>query len=746
MHLERLEIHGFKSFAKKSELTFPATTTAIVGPNGSGKSNVAEALRFVLGEQSVKSMRGKRGEDMIWGGSESVGRSNRASVRVVINNAQRTLPMDSDSITIGRVVHRDGQNEYLLNEKAVRLKDVHELLAAGNIGPSGHHIISQGEADRVLAATPMERRAMIEEALGLKVYQFKKQDAEKKLHKTQQNLHEVHALRKELAPHLNYLKREIEKQEEADALRKDLHTSYAEYLYREDRYLAYHTDRLQREIAALRDEVTNTENAVQKLEESDSAKTNDETDTSEHETKLRDAVSEARRARDELAQKKSAATARLGVLSEQIEALTHAADTEVTISENAAREIVAKIDEEVAHAQSVSDVEALQATVQRMQTHVHQFAETLREDEVTQEKITQLRKEYGTLEKEVHELEVQVKEAQSTEESTHAELTEWRTAQQQAAKAAQDATKELYEKKTQLSERQADLRRLEHEHELIERERQLFKDDLQEAVALLGRGAAEYFNHELTDAEGNSVPPDTVIEEDRAKQRERKRALEKQKIRLETLGESASEEITKEYHDTKERDDFLAREVNDLEHSVTTLRALIADLDSQINDEFQNGFVQINREFQNFFTLMFGGGTATLEELSVATAEEEEEKNVAKGVDLQVNLPNKRIQGLAMLSGGERALTSIALIFAMSQVHPPLFVVLDETDAALDEANSRRYGDLIEALAERSQLVLITHNRETMSRAGILYGVTMGESGASKLLSVQLADAVQNVA
>jgi chromosome segregation protein len=107
-----------------------------------------------------------------------------------------------------------------------------------------------------------------------------------------------------------------------------------------------------------------------------------------------------------------------------------------------------------------------------------------------------------------------------------------------------------------------------------------------------------------------------------------------------------------------------------------------------------------------------------------------------------VKLPNKRVRGLDMLSGGERALTSIALIFAMSQVNPPLFVILDETDAALDEANSRRYGDMISALAEKSQLILITHNRETMGRAGVLYGVTMAGDGVSKLLSVKFDEAV----
>ena len=118
------------------------------------------------------------------------------------------------------------------------------------------------------------------------------------------------------------------------------------------------------------------------------------------------------------------------------------------------------------------------------------------------------------------------------------------------------------------------------------------------------------------------------------------------------------------------------------------------------------------------------------------------EKMAKDGIELSVNLPNKRVKGLEMLSGGERALTSIALIFAMSQVNPPPFIILDETDAALDEANSRRYGDMIAALAEKSQLILITHNRETMSRAGVLYGVTMGSDGISKLLSVKLDEAV----
>ena len=145
MYLKSLEIGGFKSFAKKTELEFSTPISAIVGPNGSGKSNVAEAFRFVLGEQSIKSMRGKRGEDLIWNGSKDSARANRAFVRVTLDNSKKVFPIDFDEITIERTVHRDGTNEYAISGSRTRLKDVVELLAAANIGPSGHHIISQGE-------------------------------------------------------------------------------------------------------------------------------------------------------------------------------------------------------------------------------------------------------------------------------------------------------------------------------------------------------------------------------------------------------------------------------------------------------------------------------------------------------------------------------------------------------------------------------------------------------------------------
>jgi len=175
---------------------------------------------------------------------------------------------------------------------------------------------------------------------------------------------------------------------------------------------------------------------------------------------------------------------------------------------------------------------------------------------------------------------------------------------------------------------------------------------------------------------------------------------------------------------------------------------LIAELEEKLEHDFKEGVLKINAEFEKFFKLMFGGGKASLKVITrimrKRAAEDnglEKEEPEEEGIEISVDLPRKRIKSLDMLSGGERALTSIALLFAMSAVHPPPFLVLDETDAALDEANSQRYAKMLEDLSKTAQLIVITHNRATMKCAGVLYGVTMGSDGISKLLSLKFEEA-----
>lgn len=754
MHLKHLTINGFKSFAKKSELEFSAPITGIVGPNGSGKSNVAESFRFVLGEQSVKSMRGKKGGDLIWGGSNTAARGNRASVSITLDNSKRVFPVDFDEIVVERSVFRDGQNEYQVNGSKVRLKDVQELLSAANIGPTGHHIISQGEADRILSANPKERREMVEDALGLKVYQFKKQEAEKKLKKTAENIERVQSLRREVAPHLKFLERQVKKIERSIALRNELTAFYAEYLKREDIYLAHYTDRLTSErrnpaqrLLKLQEELTEVKETL--ASESHDKKTDELLDLESKLTKVRSERQQILRKNGQLEGQQTYVERRIKELHSQ-----SVSESEAPVPIKDVRSLVVAIEKEVQSALSYEDSaklkRALQAVVHTCGTFIKRLSSSSFIDTSREEKeLVEIEKNLVAAAKELEELAKQ-------ETTITAKYNDLKTAIEAENQENREAERRVFELSSEVRENENDLQRIDVELRGVERDRDEFKRELQEAVALLGRGAAQYFDYEIQH-DGRLVNNKEVVSENREKQIARRRELEKMKIRLEELG-GVNEDIEKEFKEVKERDEFLVKEIVDLEASVAKLEELITELTTQLNDRFVAGIDKIGVEFNRFFTLMFGGGEAKLVRVKPKTKqkkkdinefgeeievdEEVEDEEAQEGIELEVKLPNKKVRGLDMLSGGERALTSIALIFAMSQVNPPLFIILDETDAALDEANSRRYGDMIEALSQKSQLILITHNRETMSRAGILYGVTMGADGVSKLLSVKLDDAI----
>jgi chromosome segregation ATPase len=740
MYLKELSINGFKSFAKKSELEFSAPITSIVGPNGSGKSNIAESFRFVLGEQSVKSMRGKRGEDLIWGGSEKVSRGNRASVQVVFDNKSRTFALDFDEVKIERIVHRDGQNEYKLNDSSVRLKDIHELLANANIGSTGHHIISQGEADRVLAAGPKERREMIEDALGLKMYQLKKQETERKLEKTKENITQVESLRREAAPHVKYLKKQVEKAERSLEVQKVLRNKYAEYLKREDTYVAFHFDRHTNSRSEPADKL---EEVIKRLSEvKETLKETEKPPVSADLEEIQSALVLASKKQHEAELELSKIEGQISFIERRLAAPAKTSnDTSSVVSRTQLEKLVQTIEEETSRALGKGGESVLERALNNL---VHQLRTFLKREqgEVVDTSAAD-KKELDILQNNLKSAEAVVQKAVAHETEQRTKFDSLQSEQVADSEKNREAEREMFTLMNDRRELEGAISTIDRELSVLERDRNDFKQQLQEAVSLLGRGATDYFSLEIVDEKGIKVSEDLVVQEGRDVQRSRQYELEKLKIRLEELGVGATDDLVKEYKDTKERDDFLARELGDLETSVENLKELIVDMQAKLHDQFKVGLEKITKEFNTFFTLMFGGGSAALERIAIKHrgSEGDEEVEVEEGVELQVTLPNKRVRGLEMLSGGERALTSIALIFAMSQVNPPPFIILDETDAALDEANSRRYGDMIEELAKKSQLVLITHNRETMSRAGILYGITMGADGASKVLSVKFDEA-----
>ena len=205
MYLKSIEVHGFKSFANKIVFQFHNGITAIVGPNGSGKSKVADAVRWVLGEQSAKQLRGASMQDVIFAGTETRKPLGYASVSITLDNSDHRLPVSYGEVTVTRRVYRSGESEYLLNGTQVRLKDINEMFYDTGIGKEGYSIIGQGQIDKILNGKPEERRELFDEAAGIVKFKRRKNTAQRKLEAERQNLVRVNDILSELTRQLGPL-------------------------------------------------------------------------------------------------------------------------------------------------------------------------------------------------------------------------------------------------------------------------------------------------------------------------------------------------------------------------------------------------------------------------------------------------------------------------------------------------------------------------------------------------------------
>ncbi len=718
MRLKTLELNGFKSFAQKTVLEFNNSIVCIVGPNGSGKSNVVEAIRYVLGEQSMKSMRGKTGADLIFKGSKSLTKGSQATVMIHFDNSDKIfklrndtgddINLNYDTISITRQVFGDGLNKYSLNGEEVRLKDIHNLLASVSLGSSGHHIISQGEADRILNANPRDRKEMIEDALGLKIYQYKIKESTGKLEKTSNNMKEVAMLRRENAPHLNFLKKQVEKFEKVKEMQAELLTLYKEYLKKESLYLEKEKENLLVERNKITSELKQVAGKIDKTEGGNSPKENKKIEDLK---KVEQKLNELRGLKSEMERK-------LG----RIEGMIEAKQNRVEISgrcPTCGRELneISKeqIENRENHKKELTELKNLQANI------LAQVADFQNKEKELANHIEALKQAINIEMETLHDLE-----------------------------------KEKFKFKVRHQELSSTLELVVIKEKNLKSRVYVFENEIKEGMALIGQEILSYKKDEVAEA---LLPPEGGSKASATTPEDLKKQIERLKIKLEDAGLGNGAEVVKEFKEVSERDAFLVKEMEDLNKSMIVLQKLITSLKEKIDIEFKEGIKKINVEFQEFFSLMFGGGTGSLsivvenksrgrrsaeeeeEELYDESSEEKNEIIFEQGIEINVSLPHKKVKELHALSGGERSLTSIAILFAMSQVNPPPFLVLDETDAALDESNSRKYGDMLEKLSKHSELIVVTHNRETMSRAGVLYGVTIGNNGASKILSVKFEEA-----
>ncbi|MFA7170129.1 MAG: AAA family ATPase [Candidatus Paceibacterota bacterium] len=751
MYLKRLEISGFKSFANKTVLDFPHNVTSVVGPNGSGKSNVADSIKWVLGEQSMKSLRGKKSEDIIFNGSEKKAKMSVATASLVFDNRDRKMPLDMDEVYITRKLFRNGESEYLINKDKVRLGDIIDLLARSGISQRGYCVINQGMADSILVASPAERMVIFEEATGVRKFQIKKEQTIKKLESTKKNLDRVSELLIEIEPHLNLLKRQATKAEKRGEVEEDLRReqrSYFDHVWldliqknsgykKDEETLTAQIGKNTEDIARIKNELSSNTGDNQSYDkdfgdlQKKSNAFQQELNNFQRELSIVEGRIEIEKEKMEKAKRPEFKPINLGYVKEKMSKIIAAYD--IFISRISEIKDLMELEEMKKETFAVkTGIDALYSEIQEGRvclkgeesfddTGLRGF-EKEREDIVN--KLENIKKDYEAVRNQVAELNRSEqekrqaffrleRELQSRQEEINRFKDNLNNINIEVAKFEVRKEDILNEVKTEFGEEALLLDKIRN-NEIIE---------IQEEQGYFNRDGAEIKIHRL-------------------------------KNQLEQIG-GIDPLIMDEYKETQQRFEFLSSQSKDLAEASESLKKVIAELDEKVEKMFKLSFKSINDEFDRYFKIIFGGGKAGLSIKYEAEEKEEEiegelqnevgdmetagnKKKKIAGIEVSAFPPGKKINNLSMLSGGERALASIAILFAIIAHNPPPFSVLDEIDAALDEANSFRLSRIIKEIADKTQFIIITHNREMMNQADVLYGVTMQDDGVSKIVSVKL--------
>lgn len=871
MYLAKLEIQGFKSFADKAVLEFNHELTAIVGPNGSGKSNVSDSIRWVLGEQSLKTLRGKKAEDVIFSGTNLKPRMGFAEVNLTLDNSEGSSAIDYREVVITRRIYRNGESEYLLNKNKVRLLDIQLLLAKASFGQRNYSIIGQGMIDSILMASPLERKEFFDEATGVRTFQLKKDQAINKLESSTENLKQSEQLIAEIEPRLKSLTRQVKRLEKKGEIEIELTTW-------QQKYYSQLTLNLDQKINEFKKSFAEIEKAKKATAEI-IAEQQQKIDAEQLLDTAADAFSKLQREYNLLSDEKNQLARELSLLkSKQELKLVAAGKMDVVWINNRLEEINRRLEEIILSEKDNSKEHArleqlfsgkkqgneelnkeltdLQAELQHYSQKLlpqdkisskkisqklndlylkqKNFLETLEQtkENLDPEKIKNLAKEVMAELKDLAELaqenqpeeeinrfnglQEQLNELLVRKEKLAQELNELKTKQEllkqrggqtlikqnellaektkleKELKASSDKTEDndssLAEDQKQLAEKIKDIETkqtdLSKQLERFSGEQRKQKEDFIKLQQDLRQAQDRYQNQE-TELNGFKIELarlETKKEDlDQEISIEMKNgftaeALDQNINTIEALGEiqklknqlaiigAIDEESVKEYEEVQERYTFLNEQVLDLNQAINSCHEIIEDLDKKISDQFETAFEKINEKFQQYFKVLFNGGQAklSLKKKEIIETEEADTENQADsisstkpakggsafgrkkfeiGIEIEATPPGKRLKSLSVLSGGEKALTSIALISAIMANNPSPFVVLDEVDAALDEANSERFAEIVKELSDKTQFICITHNRATMHQAAILYGVTMGADGVSKLLSVNMSEA-----
>jgi len=781
VHLSSITIKGFKSFPERTRLEFAPGVSVIVGPNGCGKSNITDAVLWSMGEQSPLAVRGQSMQDMIFAGGDGESPRRYAEVEVVLasdddfqempdaSSASRPGASGSDEglgfseISIRRRLDRNGDGEYRLNGARCRLVDVIEVLADANLGNEMHSVISQGRVEEIVHSRPRERRLLVEEAAGLGKHRKRRRRAQLKLERTQDNLDRALDVEREARSRLRPLKRQAQaadiharlERESAELrgrlLASELHAHAAELSGAESAAAKARKSRqeVEAELAQVAKRRTEIEERLADRDRERTAEWGRLTATRAAHERLSVRAEALVVRRGELAAELERERAALGALAEEA---AQADDGDDPVGAGL-RRIGAALDEAI-EAHRNADAAASDADRANEVARVRDAAERAASGARRVEGLLGKRRQ-GSLEGRIvaatavlGRIDVLLDVAARARDAV-GERAAAMERRMLAQGDAEDFTAQLRECSQAESGLQSRLHATAETLTEAEVRAAHLRDRRDEAAAELDR-LAEVLGSEAEPAtETLDVPEREEIE----------RKLERLARRREALG-PVNPLAEREYAEALEHVEQLAEQRADLEAALAELDGLISDTDRKITTAFEETFEATQRNFEELVEHLFPGGRGRLRLVHpqgprlVLGGESEDgasgdrgdedpaapgrEAEDAAGIEIEVTPAGKATRRLSLLSGGEKALVALAFVFAVFLARPSPFYILDEVEAALDDANIDRFLQLVRRFSDRAQFVIVTHQKRTMDAADVLYGVSMGKGGITKVISRRL--------
>ena len=701
MNITKLEIFGFKSFAKKETVIFNSGITGIVGPNGCGKTNIVDAIRWVLGEQKTSRLRSSKMEDVIFNGASNVKPLGLCEVFLTIENNRGLLPIEFSEVEIGRRLYRSGESEYFINRNACRLKDISNLFIDTGLTSDAYSVIELNMIEQILSDKDDSRRNMFEEAAGVNKYKSQRRSALKKFDLNMRDLERIDDIIVEIDFQVRALDLQLKRFKRHEKLSQDLKG-------------------LEIELASAR--IKELDVIIEPLEvllkEKNKLLSKNTTKKKVNSVEFDNSRANYLKEKDSLSKLKS-----------KVDLLT----------ENLLKEIQEK---NIQSSQGVGILEdELQKKISELNKFDKDYISIVSKSDVmkslsTKSKENFKNKNYTVIEtdKKYENLKASIEDYKNKIDSYKKEKEFDFTKMDKSIKNIQD---KINKNNIDLEKKENDVNKAFVKMESIRAKldsENFSKDDLFYEIKNAEMKIAEsklkksQIKQNLIEKFGNKVK---IVNIDDYNISDMIFRVEKIKRSIENIG-PINWAVKDEFEEKNNRLITLKEQRSDLIEAETNLKEAIKKIDKVARKQFIETFDSVKTNFEKMFTVFFGGGSGSLK-LS------DENDPLNSDINILAQPPGKRNSSLKMLSAGEKSLTAIALLFSIYQYKPSPFCILDEIDAPLDDINIKKFTDVISEYSKSTQFIMVTHNKLTMESADCIYGVTAEKKGISKLMSIDFS-------